>query len=163
MRNRILVMLIIFLVVLAAVVVVDQLVLRREDTGNVAVVDVTEAPVIVEHTLPPEEDVAVMEEGETLDGAMPPIDQALLDAMYDEIGVTRWAEAIGWLELLETQPELMETVVAQTPVWIARQTPHHFHSNPLCGNLSTPVRTTYEQAVTVGLSPCTRCWKETEQ
>lgn len=84
--------------------------------------------------------------------------EMLLDAVWDRIGVTKWSEALGWLEL-EMDGELAE-IGPDTPVWTSRNGRKYFHSIPLCGTMKSPVRHTMEEAVQQGFVPCPVCWVE---
>lgn len=92
----------------------------------------------------------------------PPADspEMLLDAVWDRIGVTKWSEALGWLEL-EMDGELAE-IGPDTPVWVSRNGRKRFHSVPLCGAMKAPMRLTMEEAVLRGFRPCSVCWVEIE-
>lgn len=76
--------------------------------------------------------------------------EELLEAVFDRIGVTQWAEALEWYALQEEGAEM--------PVWIARHGTAHFHSIPLCGGMKDPVQMTLADALAEGFTPCPICW-----
>lgn len=98
-----------------------------------------------------ERDIAPAEETTTPE-------EALLDAVMDRIGVTRWSEALGWYEMQEdgTLPDGEAT--GDTPVWVARGGHGLFHSVPICNNIKSPVRMTLAEAFAEGRQPCPVCW-----
>lgn len=89
-------------------------------------------------------------------------DAALMDAMLDRIGVTRWAESLEWLEMEEAGRLPSGMADPQTPAWIARGGSGAFHSVPLCGAMKGPVRTTVGEALAEGRVACAVCWVSQE-
>lgn len=85
--------------------------------------------------------------------------EALLDAMMDRIGVTRWAEALDWYEMEEAGMLPEGAAGEDTPVWVARGGDGRFHSVPVCGGLKSPVRMTLQEALAEGRLPCLVCWE----
>lgn len=86
--------------------------------------------------------------------------EMLLDAVLDRAGVTKVSEAVGWLALEEEGA--LDEVGPDTPVWVSRNGHRRFHSVPMCGGMRSPVRTTLEEALALGLAPCTICWEDAE-
>lgn len=91
------------------------------------------------------------------EAAAPETPDMLLDAVFDRIGVTRWAEAMQWLTL-EEAGLLPEDAGPDNPVWVPRSGITYFHSVPLCPGLKNPVETTLQQALEEGRKPCPVCW-----
>lgn len=107
--------------------------------------------------------------GERLYGQGPPreaavpTEEALLDAVMDRIGVTRWGEAMDWLEMEESGLLDGYEDAAQAPVWVSRDGHGAFHSNPLCSLApKAPVKTTLALAQAAGRQPCGLCWQRQE-
>lgn len=88
--------------------------------------------------------------------------EALLDAVMDRIGVTRWAELLGWYEMEEEGLLPSGEADEARPVWTARQGGSRYHSIPACGGLKSPVPTTLGAAQAEGYRPCPTCWDVTE-
>lgn len=84
----------------------------------------------------------------------------LEQAVLDRIGVTRWEEALAWYAWEETSGFQTQPAQADTPVWVALAGGSgDFHSNPLCGAMHAPQRTTLALALAEGRKPCPRCWE----
>lgn len=79
--------------------------------------------------------------------------QALLDAMMDRIGATRWAEAIEWYAMQE------EGTLDALTVWVSRTGQGAFHSVPICAGMKAPVQMRLEEALQEARTPCPICWE----
>lgn len=93
--------------------------------------------------------------------AQPP-EEALLDAVMDRIGVTRWSQALEWYEM-EESGLLADAATDDTPVWVAHGDGQgRFHSVPLCGGMKAPEQLTLAEAIEAGREPCGVCWAQAE-
>lgn len=82
------------------------------------------------------------------------------DAALDKLGVTRWAEAIAWLEERE-RTGWSEEITGDTIVWVGRRSQgegSRFHSVPLCSGSAGVKQTTVSEAQREGYTACLRCW-----
>lgn len=78
---------------------------------------------------------------------------AFENAVLDRLRVTQRTEAAAWA----ASDGFADLSDGNTTVWVSRHG-HTIHSRPVCGGMTAPVRTTLQEAESLGYTLCGDCW-----